>query len=148
MKNRKSQSIQRRDFLKLAAVGAGALLTGSCGCLKNELSSARRRPLDGKLILTLNSCIRVNQIEATRTRNLGIDEYGRHTAKNIKALRQALTDGWPEARMTWAMSWQALHDQRDNYREARRLVRQFHDTYNDDVTFIPGGFFCQYVQHA
>ena len=141
MKNRKSQTIQRRDFLKLAAVGTGALLTGSSSCLKNEISSARCRPLDGKRILTFNSCIRVNQIEATRTRTLGIDEYDRHTSQNIKALRQALTDGWPEARMTWAMSWQALHDQRDNYKQARRLVRQFHDMYNDDVTFIPGGFF-------
>jgi hypothetical protein len=141
MWNRKSQTIHRRDFLKLAAAGTGAFMAGSGGCLKHQVRPGGRGQLDGKRILTFSSVIRVNQIEVTRTRNAGFDEYDRHSPENIKALRQALADGWPEARMTWAMSWRALHDQRDHYKEARRLVRQFHDTYGDDVTFIPGAYF-------
>ena len=43
--------------------------------------------------------------------------------------------------MTWALSWNALHDTRPHYVEARRLVKNFHLTYGDDVTFIPGGYF-------
>ena len=141
MRNKPSDTIQRRDFLKLVAAGTGALMAGSGGCLKHEMRPAGSRPLGGKRILTFSSVIRVNQIEVTRTCNAGFDEYDRHTPENIKALRQALADGWPEARMTWAMSWQALHDPRDHYKEARHLVRQFHDQYGDDVTFIPGAYF-------
>ncbi|MBI5707190.1 MAG: DUF3863 domain-containing protein [Armatimonadetes bacterium] len=98
-------------------------------------------PLDGRRILTFNSVIRVNQIEVTRTQNEGFDEYDRHTPENIMALREAFAEGWPGAAMTWALSWRALHDQRPNYVAARRLVRQFHDEYGDDVTFIPGAYF-------
>jgi hypothetical protein len=98
-------------------------------------------PLNGRRILTFNSVIRVNQIEVTRTQNEGFDEYDRHTPENITALREAFAAGWPGAAMTWALSWRALHDQRDNYREARRLVREFHDKHGDDVTFIPGAYF-------
>lgn len=141
MWNSKPQILRRREFLKLVATGTGALIAGSGGCLKKRTLPADPRPLDGKRFLTFSSVIRVNQIEVTRTRNAGFDEYDRHTPENIKALRQALADGWPEARMTWAMSWRALHDQRDHYREARRLVQQFHDQYGDDVTFIPGAYF-------
>ena len=43
--------------------------------------------------------------------------------------------------MTWAFSWRALHDQRDNYRQIRKLVARFHEQYGDDVTFIPGAYF-------
>jgi hypothetical protein len=39
-------------------------------------------PLSGRRILTFNSVIRVNQIEVTRTRNEGFDEYDRHTPEN------------------------------------------------------------------
>jgi hypothetical protein len=95
MWNRNSDTIQRRDFLNLAAAGTGALIIGSGGCQEARMRPARRRPLDGKRILTFNSFIRVNQIEVTRTRNAGFDEYDRHTPENIKALRQALADGWP-----------------------------------------------------
>ncbi len=140
MKNSNSSEIQRREFLRLSAAGMGALLAGGAtsGCYR---PAQNENPLDGKRILTFSSTIRVNQIEVSRTKNMGFDEYDRHTPENIMAFRKALADGWPEARMTWAMSWQALHDQRDNYKAARKLVRHYHDTYGDDVTFIPGAYF-------
>lgn len=98
-------------------------------------------PLNGRRVLTFNSVIRVNQIEVTREKNEGFDEYDRHTPENITALRQSFAEGWPGAAMTWALSWRALHDQRPNFVAARRLVREFHDKYGDDVTFIPGAYF-------
>ena len=61
--------------------------------------------------------------------------------EDILALRDTVAANWPEARMTWALSWLALHDQRPHYVEARRLVKQFHQNYGDEVTFIPGAYF-------
>lgn len=95
----------------------------------------------GGRFLTFNSVIRVNQIEVTRDCNAGTDEYEQHTPENVQALRQALADGWPGARMTWALSWQALGDPRPRYQEVRALVAQYHRNYGDEVTFIPGGYF-------
>ena len=95
----------------------------------------------GRRILTLNSVIRVNQIEVSRDRIEGVDEADRHTPENVAVLRRSFAAGWPGAPMTWAFSWRALHDQRDNYRQIRKLVARFHEQYGDDVTFIPGAYF-------
>jgi hypothetical protein len=43
--------------------------------------------------------------------------------------------------MTWAISWLALNDTRQEYKDARRLLASYHDRYGDEVTFIPGGYF-------
>lgn len=43
--------------------------------------------------------------------------------------------------MTWALSWQALFDESKDYREIRELLKRYNETFGDDVTFIPGGFF-------
>jgi hypothetical protein len=43
--------------------------------------------------------------------------------------------------MTWAISWLALNDTRQQYKEARRLLASYHDRYGDEITFIPGGYF-------
>jgi len=102
---------------------------------------AAARSLAGRRILTFNSVIRVNQIEVTRTRNEGFDEADRHTPENVRALREAFAAGWPGAPMTWAFSWRALFDERENYRRIRALVPEFHARFGDDVTFIPGAYF-------
>ncbi|MFI5386823.1 MAG: DUF3863 domain-containing protein [Fimbriimonadales bacterium] len=138
--------MNRRTFIKaagLTAAGAGLHLKygGAMRALTEESRSEPTGPLSGRRVLTFNSIIRVNQIEVTRTRNEGFDEYDRHSPENIKALRAAFEAGWPGAPMTWALSWLALHDPRANYVAARRLVREFHDKYGDDVTFIPGAYF-------
>jgi hypothetical protein len=136
--------MRRRDFL-LGAAGAVFLNTFMHpGCRQYDAAKREKvtRPgLAGRRFLTFNSVIRVNQIEVSRTRNEGFDEYDRHTPENVRALRQALADGWPGAPMTWAFSWGALHDQRERYATLRRLIPEFHDKYGDDVTFIPGAFF-------
>lgn len=43
--------------------------------------------------------------------------------------------------MTWAISWLALNENRQEYKDARRLLATYHDKYGDEVTFIPGGYF-------
>jgi hypothetical protein len=106
-----------------------------------DAPAASSSRLAGRRFLTFNSVIRVNQIEVSRTRNEGFDEYDRHTPENVQALRQALAEGWPGAPMTWAFSWRALHDERERYATLRRLIPEFHERYGDDVTFIPGAFF-------
>ncbi|MCX6930017.1 MAG: DUF3863 domain-containing protein [Verrucomicrobia bacterium] len=138
--------MKRRTFIKTAGLTTlSACLPGPIGQVLPAQAAESRLPatgpLSGRRILTFNSVIRVNQIEVTRTRNEGFDEYDRHTPENIKALRAAFAAGWPGAPMTWALSWRALEDSRPNYQAARRLVREFHDQYGDDVTFIPGAFF-------
>ncbi len=136
--------MRRRDFLR-GIVGAPLFgLAADAGWGANEPANqegASTGGLAGRRFLTFNSVIRVNQIEVTRTRNEGFDEYDRHTPENVRALREALANGWPGAPMTWAFSWRALHDERERYATLRRLVPEFHDRYGDDVTFIPGAFF-------
>ena len=95
----------------------------------------------GGRFLTLNTVIRVNQIEATRDVNKGSDEANRHTPETVAAFRNAVSKGIPGAKVTWAFSWRALHDERANYSAIRRQVVGYHKTYGDEITFIPGGYF-------
>jgi hypothetical protein len=87
------------------------------------------------------SVVRVNQIEVTPTKNIGLDEAADNSPARIRSRREAFERGWPGGRMTWAISWLALKDQRVEYKEARRLLAEYHDRYHDEVTFIPGGYF-------
>jgi hypothetical protein len=97
--------------------------------------------LMGHRFLTLNTVIRVNQIEVARNRNEGWDERDRHTPERVALFREAVETGFPGARITWAFSWLALHDTTANYRQIRELVAGYHEQYGDDVTFIPGAYF-------
>ncbi|GAA2879264.1 hypothetical protein GCM10010517_41500 [Streptosporangium fragile] len=91
--------------------------------------------------LTLNSVIRKHQIEATRTRWLWEDETELHTAETVLAFSDCARTNLPGARITWGFSWGALTDGSDRYATIRRTVRELCETYGDDVTFVPGGFF-------
>jgi len=91
--------------------------------------------------LTHVSVVRVNQIEVTPTRNIGEDESALNSPAHIRSRSDAFRRGCPGGKMTWAISWLALQDQRKEYQEARRLLASFHDRYGDEVTFIPGGYF-------
>jgi hypothetical protein len=135
--------MDRREFMKKAGAGllAAGALPGPGPRPVGPAASAAAKPLDGRRILTFNSVIRVNQIEVTRTQNEGFDEADRHTPENVRALRDAFAAGWPGAPMTWAFSWRALFDERENYRRIRALMPEFRDRFGDDVTFIPGAYF-------
>lgn len=97
--------------------------------------------LMGNRFLTFNTVIRVNQIEVSRDRNMGYDERAEHTPERVAAFREAISSEFPEARITWAFSWLALHDTSENYARIRELVVGYHHRYGDDVTFIPGAYF-------
>ncbi len=135
--------MDRREFIKKAGAGlmAAGALPGPGPRPAGPTAPAAAKPLEGRRILTFNSVVRVNQIEVTRTQNEGFDEADRHSPENVRALRDALAAGWPGAPMTWAFSWRALFDERENYRRIRALMPEFRDRFGDDVTFIPGAYF-------
>jgi hypothetical protein len=97
-------------------------------------------PLRGRF-LTHVSVVRVNQIEVTPSRSIGLDESGDNSPSRIRSRREAFARGCPDGKMTWAISWLALIDSRKEYQEARKLLATFHDRYGDEITFIPGGYF-------
>lgn len=129
----------RRRFLGLAAGSAGALALGP-GRRSAWAMSEPGPGLRGRFI-THVSVVRVNQIEVTRTRNLGEDEAPLNSPGHIRSRREAFARGCPEGRMTWAVSWLALNDDRQEYKDARRLLASYRDKYGDEITFIPGGYF-------
>ena len=87
------------------------------------------------------SIVRVNQIEVTPSRSIGQDEVADNSPDHIRSRREAFARGCPDGKMTWAISWLALHDSRQQYKDARRLLASYHDKYGDEITFIPGGYF-------
>ena len=97
--------------------------------------------LRGKRVVTINSVIRVNQIEVTREKNAGADEGGLHTVGAAERFRHAVFKAIPEAKITWAFSWRALWDERPNYVALRKKIVEYHHRYGDELTFIPGAFF-------
>jgi len=111
------------------------------GYLSAQSTTAAGIPLMGHRFLTFNTVIRVNQIEVARDRNVGEDERALHTPERVIKFRKAIANGFPGAKITWALSWLALHDTSANYTQIRTLVAGFHERYGDEVTFIPGAYF-------
>ena len=98
-------------------------------------------PAVGNRFLTLNTIVRVRQIEVTRDEAHGPDESSVHTPAEARTFREAIDKAWPGGRITWAFSWLALHDERPQYRELRDLVVSYHKKFGDEMTFIPGAYF-------
>jgi len=128
----------RRKFLHRAAESTAALALASPRA--NIFAAAPPSPFRGRF-LTHISVVRVNQVEVTPTRNIGDDEAALNSPDHIRSRRDAFARGCPNGRMTWAISWLALHDERQEYKEARRLLASYHDRYGDEITFFPGGYF-------
>jgi hypothetical protein len=135
------RKISRKQFLGLSATALTASIAGipSLGNIRNNF--IKTEGLLGNRFLTFNAIIRVNQIEATRNKNIGQDERKLHTPERLKKFRKAIELGWPEARITWAFSWLALHDDSKDYKEIRKQVIEYHYKFGDDITFIPGAYF-------
>jgi Domain of Unknown Function with PDB structure (DUF3863)/Domain of Unknown Function with PDB structure (DUF3864) len=124
----------RRQFLTSAGITTAAL------AMDTRALNAAATPLRGRF-LTHVSVLRVNQIEVTPNRNIGLDEAADNRPERVRSRREAFARGCPDGRMTWAISWLGLIDTRKEYQEARRMLAQFHDRYGDEITFIPGGYF-------
>ncbi|MDR3627835.1 MAG: DUF3863 domain-containing protein [Ignavibacteriaceae bacterium] len=135
------KKISRKQFIGLSAASLAATLVGvpAFGSIRNDL--LKTGGLTGGRFLTFNAVIRVNQIEVTRNKNIGQDERKLHTPERVKEFRGAIEKGCPGAKITWALSWLALHDESKNYNEIRKLVTEYHFKYGDEVTFIPGAYF-------
>lgn len=95
----------------------------------------------GQRFLTLNTIVRVRQIEVTRDTAHGPDESSVHTPAEARVFRETIERSWPGARITWAFSWLALHDERAQYRDLRALVVSYQKKFGDEITFIPGAYF-------
>ena len=109
-----------------------------------ELVTAQENKLPqllGNRFLTICSFIRVNQIEVSRDKSVGFDESVAHTPASARLFRETIDKNFPGARITWAFSWLALKDLRENYVELKKLIVSYHKKYGDEITFIPGGFF-------
>ena len=134
----------RTSSLSASALASALILCvlfSSCAWEKDDGKKTTARSIIGNRFLTLNTVVRVNQIEVSRDKNAGEDESTIHTLENARRFRGAIAAGWPEARITWAFSWRALFSELENYRQIREYAKQCHDTYGDDVTFFPGGYF-------
>jgi len=108
----------------------------------NQITNAHpTASLLGKRVLTFVSVIRVNQIEVSRNRNAGADEADQHTVEGVRSLRDHFARAFPGGRMTWAFSWLALQDQRENYQAIRKQIVEYHRQFGDEITFIPGAYF-------
>jgi len=108
---------------------------------KGNQNQGNSIPLMGNRFLTFNAVIRVNQIEVARDKNVGEDERSLHTPSVVTKFRNAISAGFPGAKITWAFSWLALHDTTFNYRKIRELVVGYEKKYGDEITFIPGAYF-------
>jgi hypothetical protein len=135
----KNASWTRREFLNHALGSAASLALA--GSAQSALAASERKSALRGRFLTHVSVVRVNQIEVTPDHSIGQDEVADNSPARIRSRREAFARGCPDGRMTWAISWLALNDSRQEYKEARRLLASYHDRYGDEVTFIPGGYF-------
>jgi hypothetical protein len=124
----------RREFLGEATGVAAALALTGMDALASPTGLRGR-------FLTHVSVVRVNQIEVTPTRSIGEDEAPDNRPEKIQSRRDAFARGCPGGRMTWAISWLALNDHRQQYKDVRKLLASYHDKFGDEITFIPGGYF-------
>lgn len=133
----KKTSSKKPGLLHLSLVTLTCLMIGMVLPSCNQ----KEKPVSGQRFFTLATVVRVNQIETSRNEAHGEDESAIHSAKEARIFRETIARVWPGARITWAFSWLALQDQRQNYQEIRDLVVEYHHTYGDEITFIPGGYF-------
>jgi hypothetical protein len=131
--------IRKLIFIAIATLFFVPNVLFASGKAREEKAASDK--LMGNRFLTLNTVIRVNQIEVSRDRNVGEDERNMHTPERVIAFREAVSSEFPDARITWAFSWQALHDTSENYRKIREIVVDCHRKYGDDITFLPGAYF-------
>jgi hypothetical protein len=129
----------RRKFLRGAAGSAASMTLAPLG--NSALAYGAGESLLRGRFVTHVSIVRVNQIEVTPNHSIGEDEAADNSPDHIRSRREAFARGCPGGKMTWAISWLALNDTRQEYKDARRLLASYHEQYGDEVTFIPGGYF-------
>ena len=102
--SRQKKPMTRRDAVQ--AISAAALATAAWpygfATADGHRTGTARPALEllGNRFFTFNSVVRVNQIETSRDVTNGEDESSIHTPAAARALREAVEEGWPGARMT------------------------------------------------
>ncbi len=91
--------------------------------------------------LVFSTVVRKYSVELTRTTHEGDDESALHTPESARSFRQAIAQGWPNASITWAFSFQALLSQEPNYVAIKSLVTAYISSYGDEMSFLPSGYF-------
>jgi hypothetical protein len=125
------------------ALGSGGQVAANCtapGACGAEPAYCVGSPPPGR-VLAFSTVVRYWAVEVTRTQHLLGNESALHTVAACRALRAAVTQGWPGASMTWAFSWTALNTQEAEYPGIRALVAGYVASLGDEMTFIPGGYF-------
>ena len=92
-------------------------------------------------VLSFSTVVRKYQVEVTRNHHIGADESAKHTVDACQDFRDAVSEGWPGAKITWAFSWQALTSSEENYVSIRERVAYFVQLYGDEMSFVPSGYF-------
>ena len=133
--------ISRKQFIGISAAAFASVAVPANAINKAAGFLIHGSELYGKRYLTFNCIIRVNQIEVSRNKNVGEDERALHTPAKMKQFRSAIQKGYPGAKITWAFSWLALHDESSDYKEIRKLAVEYYHKYGDEITFIPGAYF-------
>jgi hypothetical protein len=138
-------------IIRTAAASLFALLTAASLYGQNIDSYPAPAQLSGHRFLTLNAEICVNQIEATRTLDVGVrvrrgeieneKMYFAVTPERVEAFRTAIDEGFPNGRITWGISWKALHDTTPDFVKIRELLVAYHHRYGDDITLMPHSWF-------
>ena len=95
----------------------------------------------GKRLAAFTFVIRVNQLEVRLDKSIGFDESELHNPADMEQVRETFASVIPGSRVTWAFSYQALTDTRDNYAAIRSLASRYQKQYGDEITFLPGAFF-------
>jgi len=133
--------ISRKQFIGVSAAALASLAAPASAIDKAAGLFTPPAELLGKRYLTFNCIVRVNQIEVSRNKNVGEDERALHTPAKMKQFRAAIQKGFHGAKITWAFSWLALHDESSTYKEIRKLAVEYYHKYGDEITFIPGAYF-------
>ncbi len=132
-------SLTRRSSLASAAGAAAGMATVSYG--QNSPAAGHAiPPLSGRFV-THVSVVRVNQIEVTPTKNLGEDEVPDNSPAPHSLAARGIRARLPRRKNDLGNQLARVEGQRQQYKDARRLLVDYHDKYGDEITFIPGGYF-------
>ena len=107
-----------------------------------------------KRYLILNTLVRRYTIETNATEHLtfiknqteaGIHKFKKneereHSARKCIAYSKAIRRAFPDAKLTWSVSYQALSCQNRKYRAIRQALKSIHEEYGDDIAYCPGGY--------
>ena len=136
-----SAIMKRREFIrKLVVTGAGAIGAKFLQPLHGMqfLQKPDDPSLMGHRFVTLCIMIRTTPWEVSRdVKLIKEDESKYHTLKVVRDLRKAFSRDYPDGRLTWGFTLNALEDKRPNYQDIRKYAVECHQKHGDEVSYFP-----------